>query len=113
VRLDRGLSQPDVAKILGVTPDTITNWELKRNEPTAKFAKLIIDFLGYFPFPFDNLPLGKQLYYARLITGKTQKQVAALIGCDSSTLRKIELGAKKQQMRVRGKIEEFIAVTLV
>ncbi len=71
VRLDRGLSQPDVAKILKVTTDMVTCWELNRNQPTAKFAKAIIDFIGY--FPFQSTSLGEQLYYARLITGKTQK----------------------------------------
>jgi transcriptional regulator with XRE-family HTH domain len=72
-RLDRGLSQSAVARILNVTADTVTNWELNRCKPTAKLAKSIIDFLGYFPFEVDNLSLGKQLYYARLITGKTQR----------------------------------------
>ena len=46
VRLDLGLSQPDVAKIVNVTGATITGWELNRNQPTAKFANAVIDFLG-------------------------------------------------------------------
>jgi DNA-binding transcriptional regulator YiaG len=45
VRLDRGLSQPDVARVLKVSTDMVTCWELNRNQPTAKFAKAIIDFL--------------------------------------------------------------------
>jgi len=32
-RLDLNLSQPQVAKIINVTADSITNWELNRNEP--------------------------------------------------------------------------------
>jgi transcriptional regulator with XRE-family HTH domain len=111
-RLDRGLSQSDVARVLNVTTDTETNWELNRCKPTAKLAKSIIDFLGYFPFPVDNLSLGKQFYYARLITGKTQKQVAAQIGCDASNLRYIELGKRKPRMRVRAKIQGFINAAL-
>ncbi|KAA3630601.1 MAG: XRE family transcriptional regulator [Bacteroidetes bacterium] len=50
VRLDRNLSQPDVAKLLGVTTDTVTNWELNRNQPRAKFVNKIISFLDYIPF---------------------------------------------------------------
>jgi DNA-binding transcriptional regulator YiaG len=57
VRLNRELSQLDVARILRVTTDTVTNWELNRNQPRAKFAKRIISFLGYIPFLFENVPL--------------------------------------------------------
>ena len=107
-RLDRGLSQSDVAKIIGVTTDTITGWELNRHEPTAKFAKAIIALLGYFPFEFDNLSLGRQLYYARLVSGMTQKQTAKLIGCDESNLRHIELDQRKPQAKIREGIQEYI-----
>ena len=107
-RLDRGLSQPDVARILKVTSNTITTWELNQKEPTAKCAKSIIAFLGYFPFTRNNTTLGKQLYYARLITGKTQKQVAKLIDCDTSNLRCIELDERIPQTKLHEKIQEFI-----
>ena len=108
MRLDRGIFQSDVAKILNVSTDTVTGWELSRYEPTIKSAKSIIDFLGYFPFKIDGQSLGKQLYYARLITGKTQKEVAELIGCDASNLRHIELDARMPLMRVRVKIKGFV-----
>jgi len=86
----------------------VTGWELNRNQPTAKFAKLIIAFIGYFPFSDNNLSLGKQLYYARLVTGKTQKQVAAIIGCDASNLRYIELDQRKPQAKTLEKIQGYI-----
>jgi len=50
VRLDRGLSQMDVARMLKVTENTITGWELNRNQPTARLDKAIIAFLEYIPF---------------------------------------------------------------
>ncbi|MBK7407208.1 MAG: helix-turn-helix transcriptional regulator [Saprospirales bacterium] len=50
VRLDRGLSQPEVARILQVTPDTVTGWELNRHKPRGKSARAIIEFLGNNPF---------------------------------------------------------------
>ncbi|MFN0177060.1 MAG: helix-turn-helix domain-containing protein [Saprospiraceae bacterium] len=108
VRLDRGLSQPDVARILKVSTDMVTCWELNRNQPTAKFAKAIIDFIGYIPFEVEDFTIGKQLYYARLLTGKTQKQVAELIGSDASNLRYIELGQRVPREKTREKIEEYI-----
>jgi transcriptional regulator with XRE-family HTH domain len=108
MRLDRGLSQSVVASILQVDTNTITTWEMNRHQPTAKLAKSIISFLGYIPFTFKVLSLGKQLYLARLITGKTQRQVANLIGCDTSTLRWVELDLRKPFARTRKKIEDFI-----
>ncbi len=90
----------------------VTNWELNRNRPTAKFAKRIIEFIGYFPFAHDGCSIGKQLYYARLVSGKTQKEVAAIIGCDVSNLRCIELDQRKPGMETREKIENFISYAL-
>ena len=86
----------------------VTCWELNRNQPTAKFAKAIIDFLGYFPFKEDGVSLGKRLYYARLISGKTQRQVAELIGCDVSNLRYIELDQRRPQGKIFEKIHVYI-----
>ena len=111
-RLDRGLSQPEVARLLKVTPDTVTGWELNRYEPTIKCAGAIIAFLGYFPFTLDDCSLGKQLYYARLITGKTQQEVAQEIGCDESNLRRIELDQRRPQTKTYKKIQTYINATL-
>jgi hypothetical protein len=91
-----------------VTTDTVTYWETNRCEPTAKFAKAIIDFLGYVPFTLEASTLGKQLYYARLITGKTQKEVAGIIGCDVSNLRKIELDERKPFRKTFGEIKAYV-----
>jgi len=107
-RLDRELSQSNVASILQVETDTVTAWEMNRHQPTAKFAKSIISFLGYIPFTFETVSLGKQLHYARHITGKTQRQVANLIGCDTSTIRCIELDQRKPFARTLKKIEDYI-----
>lgn len=108
VRLDRGLSQPDVAVILKTSTDMVTNWELNRNQPTAKFAKAIIDFLGYVPFSLDGCSIGKRLYYARLISGKTQEEVVKIVGCDKSNLGRIEPGFQKPLRKTREKIERFV-----
>jgi DNA-binding XRE family transcriptional regulator len=101
-----------VAVILKTSPDMITCWELNRNQPTAKFAKAIIDFLEYFPFKVEDCSLGKQLYYARLITGKTQEEVAKIIGCDESNLRYLELEKRKPGTETRRKIEEYLRMAL-
>lgn len=92
--------------------NSVTGWELNRYTPTPKFAKAIIEFLGYFPFSGSNQTLGKQLYYARLITGKNQKEVADEIGCDESNLRYIELDQRVPQAKIKEKIRDFIDAAL-
>ena len=54
-RLDLNLSQPNDAKIINVTTDSITNWELNRNTPSLKLIPKIISFLGYTPTINENL----------------------------------------------------------
>ena len=107
VRLDRGLTQPQVAELLQVTTDTVTYWETNRNHPTPKYAKAIIAFLGYLPFT-ESPTLGKRFYHARLMAGKTQEEVAKMTGCDESNLRLIELERRKPRGQTMRKIEEFM-----
>lgn len=109
VRLDRGLSQHQVAKLLQVTTDTITGWELNRYEPQARLAKRIIKFLGYLPFKTEDLSIGGKLYLARLISGMTQEQIAAKLGCDESNLRYIELDQRRPGNQTLTKIQGFIS----
>ncbi|MCC7465778.1 MAG: helix-turn-helix domain-containing protein [Saprospiraceae bacterium] len=112
VRLDRELLQADVAEILNASEAMVTAWELNRNEPTAKFAKRIIEFLGYVPFQNPE-SLAKRLYLARLISGKTQEEVSKEIGVDESNLRLIELGVRTPFRKTREKIEWFLEEALV
>jgi DNA-binding XRE family transcriptional regulator len=45
-RLELGLLQKEVAKIIGVCEDTITYWETNRTKPNKKCMQLIVEFLG-------------------------------------------------------------------
>ena len=45
-RMDMGLFQKDVAKILGVDVNTITNWEKERTRPSKGCMGRIEGFLG-------------------------------------------------------------------
>ena len=110
IRLDRGFSQPDVAKILKVTPDTITGWELNRHEPPARLAKKIIQFLGYVPAFGAQKTVGKRLRQARQILGHTQEQAAKMMRCDESNIRYIELGKRNPQIDTCQKIERYICL---
>jgi len=43
--MDMGLFQKNVAKIIGVSTDTITNWEKGRTKPSLKNLGKIMQFL--------------------------------------------------------------------
>jgi transcriptional regulator with XRE-family HTH domain len=64
-RLDKGLYLKEVAKMMGITVDTLINWELGRYEPPSYRYKKISDFLGYcfYNHPATTLPL--KLKYIR------------------------------------------------
>jgi len=66
-RLDLNLSQSQVAKIINVTTDSITNWELNRNEPNLNQVPKIISLLGYTPDISLN-PIKKYRIEKRSIT---------------------------------------------
>ncbi|HKZ19445.1 MAG TPA: helix-turn-helix transcriptional regulator [Acidimicrobiia bacterium] len=48
-RLDLGLLQKDVAQQLGVSKDTVRNWEANRTQPGRLFLLRIAEFLGNLP----------------------------------------------------------------
>lgn len=55
-RMDRGLRQKDVARGIGVSVCTITNWELGRTTPMAHYAPEIARFLGLVDDPGGESP---------------------------------------------------------
>jgi len=110
VRLDRGLSQPQVAMLLKVTTDSITGWELNRYVPQARMTKRIIQFLGYVPILGKCESLNERLFRARQILGHTQEQAAKKMRCDESNIRQIESGKRHPRVETSQKIERYILV---
>lgn len=99
-RLDLNLSQPQVAKIINVTTDSITNWELNRNEPSLKQVPKIISFLEYSPTINEN-PIKKY----RLEKGFSQKELAKILEIDPTTLSRIERGSERMSRKVKMKLD--------
>ncbi|MCG3165577.1 MAG: hypothetical protein POELPBGB_01345 [Bacteroidia bacterium] len=107
-RLERKLSQLEVGKLLSVDEMSVNGWELNRHFPPARHVAKIISFLGYIPTDWKEGSLGKQLRYARLITGLNQEQLAQRIGCDETNLRVIELDKRTPREETLRKLTEFI-----
>jgi DNA-binding XRE family transcriptional regulator len=75
-RMNPKLLQKDVAKILGISEDCITNWEKNRSIPQIQFMLSIIQFLGYLPFCFNLTTLSGKLKAYRHVKGMSQKKLA-------------------------------------
>ena len=46
-RIDLQFDKKAAAKEIGVTANTLCNWETGRNDPEVRFSPALIQFLGY------------------------------------------------------------------
>lgn len=112
VRLDRVLCQSDVAKELGVTNDSINNWENNHHQPKVSQAKKIIKFIGYVPFNLQNSSSGKRWIIARQVAGLSFRRLSERIRIDAGTLADIEAGLRKPTSRTQTIIDNYIVDTI-
>lgn len=89
-RLDLGLFQKDVARILEVNTDTICNRDNNRTSPELANMPNIKKFLGYAPYCGSCRSLGEKIAMYRQFPGLSQKALAKHIGVDSSTVERWE-----------------------
>ncbi len=83
-RLDLGLLQIEVARIIGVTESTVWNWE-HGTEPEIRHMPKIIEFLGYVPFDCPDDLIGK-LQYFKLVNGLSYERLGKVMGKDPEQL---------------------------
>ena len=67
-RLIRGLTRNEAAKVLGVSPATVVNWETGNIEPSIKSTCAILRWLGYDPY-LEPKTLPERLMAARRAMG--------------------------------------------
>lgn len=109
--MDLGLFQKDIAKIIGTTTCTVTNWEKNYKSPMIGFMPAIIEFLGYIPFKIGESQVEQLLAYRR-IREITKKKLAAEWEADITTLMRWEGGMKPQKIKHR-KLVERVADRLI
>ena len=102
-RIDLGLRQKDVAKLLKTNSTSIHNWENNLSQPFLQALSEIINFIGFCPYD-SSLPIFQKLIIWRSFNGISQKEMAELIGVDPSTLARWEQNKRipsfKQQQRI-------------
>ena len=107
-RLDLGLLQKDVAKILGVNVDSVCNWENSRSSPQLHYLPKIVEFLKYIPFDREPNTLGEKIVNYRRFSGINQKQLAKRLGVDPGTLGRWERGKGYPLAKNMRKLTEFL-----
>ena len=110
MRFDRGLLQKDVAQAIGVTVDTILNWELNYTEPSVAYYPKVMDYLGYCPIPNDAdvTSLGALVHRHRIHRGLTLRKAAVQMGVDPGALSEWEHGARTPLAKSAIKLTRFI-----
>jgi transcriptional regulator with XRE-family HTH domain len=84
--MDLGLKQEDVANIINVTTDTITNWENSRSRPQVNSYPRIVQFLGYNPFKNDDNNIADRIKNYRFEHGLSLEAFGQIVGKDASTI---------------------------
>ncbi len=92
--MDRGLTQHEVAKIMGVNRNFVYEIELNKRTYTIYALHKSYCFLGYIPTTLnihENTLAGK-MFVHRIVNGYSFEVVAKEIGIDKSTLGRFECG---------------------
>ena len=94
MRIDREMTQKEVARELGVNRNFICEMELGKLTQTIFSLHKAYLFLGYIPKTLDikDSTLRGKLYAYRIRNGFTYTQVAKIIGVDKSTIARFENG---------------------
>jgi transcriptional regulator with XRE-family HTH domain len=93
-RLDLGLRQVEVAKMIGCDEMSIVNWEVGHSTPRINRVPDVIRFLGCNPLPTGGT-IAERLVAHRKARGITQKEFARELGIDPSTLARWERGERE------------------
>jgi len=106
-RIELGLSQSQVARILDTDTQYVYAWENNHNKPIISMYPMIIEFLGYFPFEIDTLTLGGRIKKYRYLHGMSQEKMAHFLNVDEGTIRGYE---REKRTPKFGKIINLIRI---
>lgn len=105
-RLDLGLLQMEVASEIGVSENTVWNWE-HGTEPELRHIPAVLSFLGYMPWKCPDDPGGEA---CPLQEGKglSLRRLGPLMGRDPEQLEDWLSGRHEPIERNKRMIEEFL-----
>jgi DNA-binding transcriptional regulator YiaG len=102
LRTSLGLTQEQLAQMLGIDESTIAGWERGDNQPVGAYRQLVEDFIGRDgDVPKPSQPSSRTTFSARKITalrrklGLSKAALAQKIGINVNTLWRWERGDRK------------------
>lgn len=107
-RYELDLLQKDIAQQIGVTLETMTNWENNHSYPKIKYWPKLIEFLGYDPEWKEGKDLSTALINYRRQHGLKRKFLAEKIGVDETTVLWWERGREVKVIRCKERLEDFL-----
>jgi DNA-binding transcriptional regulator YiaG len=87
--MDLNLFQREVAVIVGVSEETVHNWEAETHSFGLAYWPAILEFLDYDPRP-EPLTIGEALRHHREGRGLTASESAGVLQVDPATVSKWE-----------------------
>jgi transcriptional regulator with XRE-family HTH domain len=106
-RLEAGLSQAALARMLKVSSFTIVGWEKSRISPPTVTMGRVIQWLGYDPMP-PGETLGERLKAKRWVMGWSQKDAAKALGVHPSVISEWERGGRVHFRSYRRRLARFL-----
>ena len=106
-RRELGLLLREAAERMGVSAETIANWENGKTEPIATQFQPVVAFLGYDPMPAPTT-LAERLEAKRRLLGVTFAQVARHLGWDPGTLARYLSGTWRMPTARGALLEAFL-----
>lgn len=106
-----GLTQQELAEHLGVTVQTLRNWELGHSRPGLRQTPQAADFLGRFMLfrPGKRLDFPVRLQLTRRRMGLSQAELATRLGVSADSVWEWENGNHQPSPRHRKKLDALIA----
>ena len=93
--------------MMGVSTDTVVNWEKDKTEPVAAQFRPVVAFLGYDPTP-EAQTLADRLEAKQRTLGASLAQVARHLGWDPGSLRRYLNGTWRLSPDRRDALERFL-----
>ena len=100
VRIERDLLQLDVARLIGVSDESIYYWENGRSVPQVQFYPAIIAFLGFYPFTHDTRTIAGKLQQLINCNGWTHAACAKALEIDAGTVKRILKGKRTMTPKI-------------
>jgi transcriptional regulator with XRE-family HTH domain len=106
-RRELALLQREAGERMGITKETVANWEKDKTKPVPSQFKRVMAFLGYDPTPAPAT-LAERFEAKRRHLGATLEQVAQYLGWDEGSLRRYIKGRWQLSNERAAALERFL-----